>query len=288
MSDFTYDGAEYDGGTYDEDLPATSTYLEDNPYDGAHWDGDPASGQTWLIGDNLLNVYGVTLTPTTLSLDIRARSGAERSALDELDTNAGAVETRERADGTVRGLDTAGGANTYSVRPPTRLRPPRVVRNWLVDDVTRDRTSADTTALEATVSLVAEETRAPGSNYSNTGTGWTFAFSNAGTLVTDRVGQIQQGPTTTIPIVLTPRQAELLETVLAATAGAVVSPVPDGETFSRDTTPTDRQTVTISLPSGVTDAAIDPGDYVVEDWDVTGDDGGAYRMRIEISTRFEV
>lgn len=285
MTGFSYDGASWDGGTYGVKLPAGG-YLQDESYDATHWDTDPAQGQRWALGGATIRVVGVTLTPTELRLEVRARSQSERQLLDTLDTNAGAVDTRERADGTTVGLDRAGGDNTFTVRPPVRLRPPRTVRDWLVADVSRDRTSIDTKAVAATISLVASQTRDSVDGYVNSGTGWTFTF-NRGTIVTDRVGDISQGETTRVPIVLTDRQAELAETVLAASAGAVVSPVPDGETFTRDTTPDSRQSVDIALPSGVSDAAISPGEYVVEDWEVRGDGGTAFRMTLDISTRYE-
>jgi len=121
MSGFAYDGQNYDGGHWDEETTPTSMYLADESYDRAHWDQDPASGQYWLIDDLRIRVTGVTLTPTNLDLDIRARTNTEQRALEILDSNAGAYDQRERADGTLEALDTAGGGNTFTVRPPTLL-----------------------------------------------------------------------------------------------------------------------------------------------------------------------
>jgi hypothetical protein len=242
----------------------------------------------WLIGGQSYRVVGVTLTPTELSLDIRARTQAERAGLDTLDDNAGAVNTRERADGTVDGLDTSGGGNTFEVIPPVRHQPERVTRDWHVDDVSRERTSASTQATRATVALINAATRASVTGYADgaDSTAWTFEFAG-GTIVTPRVSEIRQQATTALRLVLEPAQAELFETVTAATAGAVTTTVPDGETFARDTTPGDRQTVTITPPSGASDPAIPQGDYVVTGWESEGADGGAYRVRMDIATRYE-
>ena len=242
----------------------------------------------WVVNGQPYRVVETTLTPTELTLGIRAREQAERAGLDTLDDNAGAVGTRERADGTVDGLDTSGGDNTFEVIPPVRHQPERVTRDWHVDDVSRERTSADTQATRATLSLINAATRDSVTGYTDPAdsTAWTFEFAG-GTIVTPRVSEIRQQATTTLRLVLEPAQAELFETVTAASAGAVTTTVPDGETFARDTTPGDRQTVTITPPSGASDPAIPQGDYVVTGWESEGADGGAYRVRMDIATRYE-
>jgi len=249
------------------------------------WTWDGLSGQVgfpvWVIDDTAIRVTSVTLTPTTLTLEVRARTADERALLDALDSDAGAVQSRERADGTVAGLDTAAGSNTFEVIPPIRHLPQRATRDWLVDDVSRDRTSADTQATSATVSLVAADTRDAVTGYTE-----TFDFSAGGTVVTRRVSGISQGATTSLTITAEPRQAELIETVTAATAGAVVREVPDGQLFTEDTTPNSRQTVDITPPSGAADPAIPQDTYVISNWESRGDDGGAYRITLEIDTRF--
>jgi len=117
-------------------------------------------------------------------------------------------------------------------------------------------------------------------------TAFTFDFGSAGTIVTPRVSNISQGDTLSFDIILTPDQTELWETLTAASAGAVVRAVPDGETFTEDTTPSDRQTVSITPPSSAADSAIEQGDYVVMGWESRGSDGGAYRLSVEIDSRY--
>lgn len=287
MSGFAYDGENYDGGDWDVQ-PATGGYLENEPYDGTHWDRDPAFGQTWVVGNTALRVVDVTLTPTRLTLVVRVRSASARDALARLDDNAGSVTERERANGVTDGLDTAGGSNTFTVRPPTQLRPPRIERDWLVEDVERERASADTKATLATVTLLADQTRSVVDGYADSANAnsWSFSFTG-GTIITDRVSNINQGATTSLQLILSRRQAELFETVTAATAGSVVSVVPDGQNYSRDTTPNSRQTVTIDGPDDADDPAISDGDYVVAGWSVFGSDGGDLRAEIQISSRFE-
>jgi len=256
------------------------------------WTWEGLSGQVgfpvWVIDDTAIRVTSVTLTPTNLTLEVRARTADERALLDTLDSDAGAVQSRERADGTVAGLDTAAGSNTFEVIPPIRHLPQRATRDWLVDDVSRDRTSADTQATSATVSLVSTDTRDAVTGYTDAADSgkWTFDFSAGGTVVTRRVSGISQGATTSLTITAEPRQAELIETVTAATAGAVVREVPDGQWFTEDTTPNSRQTVDITPPSGAADPAIPQDTYVISNWESRGDDGGAYRITLEIDTRF--
>lgn len=243
----------------------------------------------WVVAGEVLRVVGATLTPTELSIDVRARTQAERDALDTLDAEAGAVDTRERADGTVDGLDRAGGNNTFTVYPPVDLQPPRINREWVVDDVERDRASADTQSTLATVTFVGQETRDPATGLSESGgtDAWTFHFGGFGTIATPAVSGLEQGEVTALTITMTPTQAELFETTAAATAGAVASEVPDGETFTRDTTPNDRQTVTITPPSSASDPTPSAGEYVVTGWESVGSAGGAYRVTVEISSRYE-
>jgi hypothetical protein len=242
----------------------------------------------WVINGQSIRVTDVTLTPTTLTLGVRARDAAERSLLDTLDGDAGAYEERARADGTNEAVDTAAGSNTFTVYPRVAMQPPRIAREWLVDDVSRTRTSADTQATTATVTLVATETRTALTGYADAADSdkWTFDFSAGGQIVTNRVTNIDQGETTALTLVLTDVQAELAETVAAATAGAVVREVPDGQWFSEDTTPNSRQTVDITPPSGAADPAISADTYVVETWESVGDDGQAFRWRVEIDTRY--
>ena len=281
--------AQYDSGQYDAEA-ATGGYLAPtNQYDGVEqWDTDPASGRTWLIGDEQVRVVGATLTPTTLTLEVRARTAAERQTLDTLDSDAGAVDSRERADGTIRGLDTAGGQNTFTIRPPYQDRPPRIERDWLVDDVVRNRTSADTRATSATLSFIARETRDRQTGHADAADAdaWSFALAGA-TVITPRVTDITQDATTTLLVIATPRQAEAIESITAATAGAVVREVPDGQWFDEDTTPNDRQSVTITPPSGASDPAIPAETYVVESFESVGTNAGVFRITLEISSRYE-
>jgi hypothetical protein len=260
------------------------------PTQTLEWDGPtPSVGFVrWVINGQSIRVTDVTLTPTTLTLGVRARDAAERSLLDTLDGDAGAYEERARADGTNEAVDTAAGSNTFTVYPRVAMQPPRIAREWLVDDVSRTRTSADTQATTATVTLVATETRTALTGYADAADSdkWTFDFSAGGQIVTNRVTNIDQGETTALTLVLTDVQAELAETVAAATAGAVVREVPDGQWFSEDTTPNSRQTVDITPPSGAADPAISADTYVVETWESVGDDGQAFRWRVEIDTRY--
>jgi len=286
MTGFDYDGETYDGGSWDEEAAPKSVYIP-GEYDGTHWDADPAQGQTWVIGDQQITVVGVEITPTELSLDVRARTDSERRLLSTLDDNAGAFEDRTLADGTYQARDTAAGNNTFTIRPPTRLKPPRIVRDWLVDDVSRTRTSSDQQTIEATVTFVASQTRVPVVGYtdpSNTSE-WSFAFAD-GTVVTASVADLQQGETTTIPLVLTDRQAELVESTVAAVGGSYTFEVPDGGTFTRDETPESRQSVTITVPDTASGAPIDSGEYVVTGWRSRGSDGAGFRFELEVSTRY--
>lgn len=264
--------------------------LDDATHDLLLGQGRDSIGFTdWVVSNQTLRVVGATLTPTELSIDVRSRTQAERDALDTLDAEAGAVDTRERADGTVDGLDRAGGNNTFTVYPPVDLQPPRINREWVVDDVERDRASADTQSTLATVTFVGQETRDPATGLSESGgaDAWTFHFDGFGTIATPAVSGLEQGEVTALTITMTPTQAELFETTAAATAGAVASEVPDGETFTRDTTPDGRQTVTITPPAGASDPTPSSGEYVVTGWESVGSSGGAYRVTVEISSRYE-
>lgn len=271
------------------------------------------TGSQFVIGGYQLRVTDVTLTATTLTLGIVARTQRNREILRELDNDAGDFRERARADGTIDGLDTAGGSNTFTVSPPLELRPPRVDREWVVEDVTRERTSADTQALLAEVVFVATEAREPITTYSNfddfsatgqgktgefrTGSGgidasnittalWEFDFFR-GSIFTERVQIQDQAATTTVQVIMTPEQAELFETVTPATAGAVVTPVPDGKTFARDTTPQARQTVRIRPPASAADPALTEDEYVITNWESIGREGDAFRVVFDVTTRFD-
>lgn len=250
--------------------------------------GGTAGYAEFVVDGRELRTYSATLTPTTLRLEVRARTDRERLTLERLDANAGAYDQRDRADGTIQGVDTAAGSNTFTVTPPLDLEPERITRDWLVDSVSRRRTSADTKATRATVEFIATDTRAPASTLTETtaANSWEFTFAD-GRIVTDRVHDIDQGETTTVTLALSPVQAELFETDTPAAAGAVIRGVPDGETFTEDTTPNSRQTVTVDPPDNASSPAITVGDYVVSGWESQGADAGAYRVSMELSSRYE-
>jgi len=280
----SYGNGQYDGGgQYDSSGPISGNGQYDS---GGLWDG-VAQGAFWAVGGYRLPVRGVRLTPTTLTLDVALRTPTARRALREFDDDAGAYQDRSRASGEIEHLDTAGGDNTYTVQPAVKHRPPRVVRDWLVEDVSRDRASADTKAVLGSVTLRGRRTRAEvtGHDDADDSGAWEFDFTG-GRVVSRRVSRLRQSVgSTTLQIVLSPRQAELIESVAAATAGAVSNAVPDGQAFTRDTSAGDRQTVTVDPPDGVTDPALSAGTYVVSEWSVDGSDGGAYRMDLSVSTR---
>lgn len=243
---------------------------------------------SWVVNNEDISVTGVEITPTELRLDVRARDADVRSTLETLDSNAGAFSERELADGTLQYRDTAAGSNTYTVYPPYYMKPPRITRDWLVDNVSRVRTSADTQATEATLTFVPSSSRTDSVSYSDPADSdkWEFDFGSFGQIVTDSVANIDQGETTAIELILDPSQTELIESVATAIAGAFTFEVPDGETFTRDETPSERQTVTITPPSGASDPAIPSGTYVVTEWNSRGADGGGFRVTLQISTRY--
>lgn len=298
MTGFAYDGSQYDAATWDG-APAdpTNHYLEGgNQYSAGHWDADPARGSRWVISPPdetpaRVRVTNVVLRPTRCEVSIRARSAAERDILARLDDDAGEVDTRAYADGRTQGLDTSGGSNTYTLRPSTALRPPRIERDWLVESIERDRTSADTRATAATVEFVAATTRDRDATSYADGSqagAWQFDFNapTGGTLYTERVNRIRQGETDTVALFLTRYQAEVLESVAPAVAGATTQATPDGPTVTRDTTPDDRQTVDVTPPASAADPAISAGTYVVAGWTVTGDDAGSKRVELSIDTAY--
>lgn len=258
-------------------------------YDGGQVYDSVAAGSFWVIGTRRVAVREITLTPTTLTLTISLRDAGARRTLRELDEDAGALARRELADGTIEYVDTADGDNTYTVTPSVRHQPPRIERDWLVGDISRDRASADTQAVLGTITLRGKQTRDPaaiGYDDADDADAWEFDFSD-GRVVSRRVSAVQQpAGTTSLQIVLSPRQAELVESGAAAVAGAISNTVPDGQAFTRDTTPDDRQTVTVDPPADAADPALKAGTYVVTGWTVdSGSGGGADRMDLSVATR---
>lgn len=244
-------------------------------------------GRGWTIDSTPISPTAVTATPDTLELTIPTRTSAVRSLLDTLDANAGEVRQRERADGTLDAMDTAAGANTYTLYANIYSKPPRQGRTVHVEDIARERSGPDGQTITADITLKPTESRAiDADTEADDTTQWRFDFAPGGRIVTNRLAANinQDRETTTLQLVLTPLQTQTLETSTAAVAGAVSQNVPDGESLDRDTTPNSRQTVTITPPSGASNPPISQGDYLALGWTTTGQGEGGYRVELELTS----
>jgi hypothetical protein len=219
----------------------------------------------WTIGGQAIETATHTREPNALTLEARVRTAAERATLSDLKDDAGSYTERVRADGVFEARDTVGGSNTVSVSPPAEYAPPREAGDYLVDDVTATRTSADGTAERATVSLVPRESRALETTATpSAGGSWSLAFQLA-TVETDRVASeiTNDGDRVELTLALTPAETDVLEASTGAVGGVVSERLPDADTRVRDVTPNSRQTVTLTPPAA---SPIPAGDYVTIGW----------------------
>jgi hypothetical protein len=223
------------------------------------------SSTNWELDTDLLQVVNHSRQWNQLTLEVRLRSDTARAKLDNLKDDAGSYTERVRADGVYEARDTVGGSNTVSVTPPAGYTPPREAGDFLVDDVTAERTSANGLVERATVTLVPRRSRDLQSNATpSAGGAWSFEFE-LDTVETDRVASDirNDGDTVELRLTLTPEETDVLEASASAVGGVVSEALPDEDTRVRDVTPTSRQTVDVTPPTA---SPVEAGAYAVVGW----------------------
>lgn len=265
----TYSGA--DGGTY-------------SGGDGGTWgdheptyrlDGDPVPG---LVSERR------TFTTTELTFEVDA---TRYETLTQYRDTADKYERLSDTDGGFRTVDRAATDGRVTVTPPGRRQPPREEHTAFVGSFSAtprtQRQDAYRVALtfidarDRTQTATATPTR--GSNE------WRVALST-GDIVTRRVQYNPEATistaadTTTLVLILTAAETQLLEQAAAQQDAVSVREVPDGTNTYDDNSSGNRNTVTVTPPDAATE--LPSGAKVIADWTVALRARDAYRVTLTL------
>jgi hypothetical protein len=172
------------------------------------------------------------------------------------------------SDGAFRTVDRSG-TQPITVRPSASEIPPLEKFDGFVASFEERQAAPDRSEL----SLVFQRERNRSRSVADPqGSGaWTLAFSEGTIGLTERdvLQASNQGTTTdgewTLPILLSPTQAEVVLASLAHNDAIAERPIPDAADDVIDATASGRNTVTLSVPSR---ALLSDGDYVVRGFDL--------------------
>jgi len=269
-------------------LPRTSdTFVE--PIDT-----DTDRGFTgWAIGGRMVPEFVDEIRDwQRLTLVFRTPIDIVRDVLRPLDANAGSLSLVERADGSFKVTDRAGGSNTFDVEPPFGREDVRPVRVWHVGEYEDEVIDQDGERYEATLELTASESKSLQEQYDDidqtevASDEWLFDF-NVGSFATRRVRHDigKEGTdgveTTMLTLELEPRQVRILEENASKQAAVTIREVPDGSNFVSDAAA--ENTLSLTVPNNVGDG-ISSGDFAVMDWETEWLNDAFYEVSLEIAS----
>jgi len=242
----------------------------------------------WQVAGYPFEADTVESTAKTLTLSAvvaRYRLGQIRNVREAAEKVGVVVDDNGRFEA----VDRSRTGNTYTVEPPKRERPPRRVSDMLVADYSEERVSKQESKSEVEIVLQRPASRDPtGDEPSQTReTGeWLLEFAN-GAIATRRITPERQSAVETakdvesLQLVLTAEQVLVLETSATHPDAVSVVEVPDGTNLAQDNSTDDRQTVTVTAPSGK-EEVLDDGTYVVDGWTSTRLDSDSYEISLDL------
>ncbi|QCC57372.1 hypothetical protein [Natrinema thermotolerans] len=245
----------------------------------------------WIAGHMIPELVDEIRDWQRLTLVFRSELSVVRDGLRPLNANAGSLSVLERADGSFRATDRAGGDNTIDVEPPFRRRDHRPVRTWHVEEYEEEVIDQDGERYEATLELTASESKTLQEQYDDIADSevgseeWLFDFET-GSFVTRRVRHNigKEGSdgveTTMLTLELEPRQVRILEENASKQAAVTVREVPDGSNFVSDAAA--ENTISLSVPDNVGDG-ISSGQFAIMEWETEWLNDAFYEASLEIA-----
>mgnify|MGYP000291896600 CR=1 FL=1 len=242
----------------------------------------------WLIhpadgsGPLLARPDSVSLDASTLSLSVtvlRNQIGRWRQF-----DRAGDLSIEQGFGGRFEAVDQGGRVRAPTIEPPADRSPPFRTGEWYVNAYDEEQVAVDRYQVSLTLQRLEPrlDERTPPSE---TGT-WTLDLATGSLgLAPEQVGQVSQSGTTaggewTLPLSLSDAEAAAIVDVCGVPDAVVSREVPGGEDVVDDTSPSGRQTVTLSPPAA---ASIPGGDYAVEDWQLAWDSYGRRPWSVELT-----
>jgi hypothetical protein len=254
---------------------------------------------------DISSAVDVSLTAAELSLSFPT----QKAAWDTFET-VGDTETVETHGGAWRTLRRDDG-DPVPVEPPDAAAPGVETTEWVPLEFESEQLNPSQRRVELTLRRPAPRGGAPDETASTTtstpnpkafgggafGAGafgggaaaYSFGLAAGEFISVTRDGVIETAvaaapgaPDLTVPLILTSGQLGTLATVADLPNAVVERPVPDGTSERVDSSPADRQTVTVETPS---DAPFDSGTYLIADWEATpvGSLGVRDRWRCELT-----
>jgi len=206
-----------------------------------------------------------TLTPRSLSVSFVAD---DRAWLDF--ASAGDLETVTGFGGRfrVRSRDSGG---TIRVEPPTALQPAVQPGPWYLDDVASSQLNS--AARGITLEFLRGGPRDGPVGSQSSGTDYQLSLPGGASIglaadqvLVDERAIESTGERITPPLVLSSPALRVLAARVDRPAAVVERPVPDDESFAVDSSPQQRQTISVSSPAS---APLSDGSYLVVEWSAT-------------------
>jgi hypothetical protein len=253
--------------------------------------GTPAPGfgtPNWIVAGYPFGADTVESDAKTLTLSAvvaRYRLGQIRKVREAAEKVGVVVDD----NGRFKAVDRSRVGNKYTVKPPVAENPPRETTDMLVADYSEERVSKQENKSEVELVLQRPASRdKTGDEPSQTReTGeWLLEF-HSGAIATRRITPERTSAVETakdvesLQLVLTAEQTLVLETSATYPDAVSVVEVPDGTNLAQDNSTDDRQTVTVTAPSGKEEVLGD-GTYVVDGWTSTRLDSDSYEVSLDL------
>lgn len=254
--------------------------------------GDRDRNEAWLINDGIGFVDNVEEIRTFDALELSGHTTLEavRETLRPLRENAGSFDIRDRSDGGFVAIDTADGDNTHTISAPDDRRPLRMQKKWLVADYDEEMLDTQGERYEVELELIPQESKRQYSGLSDEERDpevhWLFEFEAADMATPAVSAEILESHSDGVEAVgldmeLYQPQVRKLEESCRRLAAVDVVEQFDGGNRAKDQSPGEVNTVWMEPPEGG-DKTVDPGWYVVEDYEVEWTDELFYHVDVEL------
>jgi len=251
---------------------------------------------TWALGQRQLGtVIEETREYETLELTIRYQKTARQQAVQEILDRSQKSEVLERSTGGFRTVDTGNNDVELNLRAPDSRLDLRPIQAWYVADYDRSLVDRNGEVYDLDLELYPRENKAYDNEFGTFESAptepvdesvWNFEFE-FGNFNTRQVSvEYNETPSGTaetneITMILTKKEARIVEENASQLNLVRVRSVPDGFDVVDDTSVDERHTVSIS-PPGNNDEPIEQDEYVIRSWN-TEWNGSVFEVTMEVS-----
>ena len=259
------------------------------------WSTADGGAPHWIInGLQVQELVEEVRTWDSMTLTFRSDKKTVKDRLRPLFDRPGKVDVVEEIDGGFRAVNRAGPSNQLTTQAPFGRGEVRPIDTWYVAGYSEEVVGRDGSSWEVEVEMTPDKEKAYDNEYgtldskhteSQTQNRWKFAF-DYGDIVTRRVTtNVERAPDGTvvgadIELVLEQDELRRLEESAGKLAATNLREVPDGADLMEDVTADDRNTVTITPPTG-SEETLAGGEYVIDEFE-TVFNRGAYVVTLTI------